>query len=60
MLTVKLRRAGKAAWTAELKSQILNLRSIAENCARQLRGWADSLQNRIFAGLRQPLNISEA
>lgn len=30
---------------ADLKSQISNLRSQAESCSRQLRAWADSLQN---------------
>lgn len=34
------------------KFQISNLKSIAENCARQLRGWADSLQNSDIAGQR--------
>jgi four helix bundle protein len=52
MLTVKLRRTRKAAWTADLKAQISDLQSIAENCARQLRGWADSLQNSDIAGQR--------
>jgi hypothetical protein len=35
-----------------LKSQISNLKSVAENCARQLRGWADSLQNSYITGQR--------
>ena len=52
MLTVKLRRANKSSWPADLKSQISNLKSIAENCARQLRGWADSLQNSEISGQR--------
>ena len=52
MLTVKLRRADKANWPADLKSQISNLISLAESCSRQLRGWADSLQNSDIKGQR--------
>jgi hypothetical protein len=35
-----------------LKSQISNLKSSAESCSRQLRGWADSLQNSEIKGQR--------
>lgn len=35
-----------------LKSQISNLKSIAESCSRQLRGWADHLQNSEIRGQR--------
>jgi four helix bundle protein len=52
MLTLKLRRAPKAGWPADLKSQISNLKLIAESCSRQLRGWADSLQNSEIKGQR--------
>lgn len=52
MLAVKSRRAEKVGWAADLKSQISDLKSIAENCARQLRGWADSLQNSDIRGQR--------
>jgi four helix bundle protein len=52
MLTLKLRRADKARWPADLKSQISNLKSLAESCSRQLRGWADSLQNSDIKGQR--------
>lgn len=34
------------------KSQISNLKSIAESCSRQLRGWADQLQNSEIKGQR--------
>lgn len=34
------------------KSQISNLKSIAESCSRQLRGWADHLQNSDIGGQR--------
>jgi len=52
MLTLKLRRATKANWPADLKSEISNLKSIAESCSRQIRGWADSLQNSDIKGQR--------
>ncbi len=52
MLCLKERRAAKAAWPANLKSQISNLKSLAESCSRQLRGWADSLQNSVIRGQR--------
>jgi four helix bundle protein len=52
MLKVKSRRAGKAGWTADLKSEISNLISLAESCSRQLRAWADSLQNSDIKGQR--------
>jgi hypothetical protein len=48
MLTLLLRRK----WAAHLKSEISNLKSSAENCSRQLRGWADSLQNSEIRGQR--------
>jgi four helix bundle protein len=35
-----------------LKSEISNLKSKAENISRQLRGWADSLQNSDIKGQR--------
>jgi four helix bundle protein len=34
------------------KSQISNLKSLAESCSRQLRAWADSLQNSDIKGPR--------
>jgi four helix bundle protein len=52
MLTLKLRRAEKSRWPADLKSQISNLKSLAESCSRQLRAWADSLQNSEIKGQR--------
>jgi four helix bundle protein len=48
MLTLLLRRK----WAADLKVETSNLRSVAENCSRQLRGWADSLQNSEIKGQR--------
>ncbi|QDV91378.1 hypothetical protein RAS2_24760 [Phycisphaerae bacterium RAS2] len=37
---------------SNLKSEISNLKSLAESCSRQLRGWADSLQNTEIKGQR--------
>lgn len=36
----------------DLKSQISNLKSLSEDVSRQLRGWADSLQNSEIKGQR--------
>jgi four helix bundle protein len=52
MLVLKERRAKKTGWPAGLKSQINDLKSIAESCSRQLRAWADSLQNSDIKGQR--------
>ena len=52
MLCLKERRARNANWPADVKSQIANLKSVAESCSRQLRGWADSLQNSNIKGQR--------
>lgn len=52
MLVLKERRATKSDWPLDLKSQISNLISLAESCSRQLRGWADSLQNSDIKGQR--------
>lgn len=36
----------------DFKSQISDLKSLAESCSRQIRGWADSLQNSDITGQR--------
>ncbi|WP_367870970.1 four helix bundle protein [Luteolibacter sp. Populi] len=36
----------------DFKSEISNLKSMAESCSRQLRGWAESLQNSDISGPR--------
>lgn len=37
---------------SDFKSQISNLKSVAESCSRQLRAWADALQNSEIEGQR--------
>ena len=44
----------------DFKSQISNLKSLAESCSRQLRGWADSLQNSEIKGPRHLNDKSRA
>ena len=46
LLTERMQRFG------HLKSEISNLKSLAESISRQLRGWADHLQNSPIAGQR--------
>jgi len=48
MLCLLERRPG----LRDFKSQISNLKSLAESCSRQLRAWADSLQNSEITGQR--------
>jgi four helix bundle protein len=45
---------------APLRSQISDLKSVAESCSRQLRAWADSLQNSDIAGPRHLNDQSRA
>ena len=42
----------RRAWMSDFKSQISDLKSLAESCSRQLRAWADSLQNSEIKGQR--------
>lgn len=42
------------------KSEILRLKATAESCSRQLRGWADSLQNSDIKGQRHLNDHSHA
>jgi len=49
---------GRRPALKDLKSQISNLKSQAESCSRQLRAWADSLQNSPIKGQRH-LNNAE-
>lgn len=45
---------------SDLKSQISDLKALAESCSRQLRAWADSLQNSDIAGPRHLNESSRA
>jgi len=47
-----LKVASRRPFLADFKSEIANLILLAESCSRQLRGWADSLQNSDIAGPR--------
>jgi four helix bundle protein len=47
-----LRFAERFDEAAYLKSEISNLISLAESCSRQIRAWADSLQNSDIKGQR--------
>ena len=44
--------SGRIDEAEHLKSEISNLKSLAENCSRQIRAWADSLQNSDIKGPR--------
>jgi len=47
-----LRLLSRRSELPNLRSQISDLISLAESCSRQLRAWADSLQNSDIAGPR--------
>ena len=56
MLTLKARRAKKAGWSEGVRSRVEHLISAAESCSRQLRGWADALQD---SEIRGPRHLNE-
>ena len=56
MLTLGSRRP----YLSNLKSEISNLVRLAESCSRQIRAWADSLQNSDIAGPRHLNDKSRA
>ena len=41
---------------AHLKSEISNLKSLSESCSRQIRAWADNLQN---TGIKGPRHLND-
>lgn len=45
---------------SNFKSQISNLQSLSESCSRQIRAWADSLQNSAIQGQRHLNDQSRA
>jgi four helix bundle protein len=45
---------------AHLKSRISELKSLAESCSRQIRGWASNLQNSDIKGQRHLTETSKA
>lgn len=47
------------AQAAHLKSEISNLKALAESCSRQIRAWADSLQNTDIKGQRHLTDTSK-
>jgi len=47
-----LRVASRRPYLAALKTRIASLIRLAESCSRQLRGWADSLENSDIKGQR--------
>lgn len=52
LFTGRLERLRRAPNAADLRSQISNLKSLAESCSRQVRAWADSLQSSDIRGQR--------
>jgi four helix bundle protein len=44
--------AERSPGAEHLRSQISNLKSLAESCSRQIRAWADNLQNSDIKGQR--------
>jgi four helix bundle protein len=53
-----LRFIDRAPQAGHLKSQISNLIALAETCSRQIRGWANSLQNSEIEGQRHLTDAS--
>lgn len=50
----------RRAWARQFEAEISQLRATALNCSRQLRGWADSLQNSEIKGQRHLNETSRA
>jgi len=52
VFTERMERINRAPNASDLKSQISDLKSLAESCGRQLRAWSDALQNSDISGQR--------
>jgi four helix bundle protein len=50
--------AQRRPWAKPFCNELSNLKSLAESCSRQLRGWADSLQNSEIKGPRHLDKVS--
>lgn len=50
----------RSAEASHLRSEISDLKSLAESCSRQIRGWADNLQNTDIKGQRHLNNSTRA
>jgi four helix bundle protein len=48
----------RSPWSGHLKSQISDLKLLAESCSKQLHGWAESLQNSEIKGQRHLNDIT--
>lgn len=57
LFTERMTHVHSASSAAQLRSEISDLKSLAESCSKQLRAWADSLQNSTIKGQRH-LNIT--
>ncbi len=57
MLCLKERRAKKANCSVDLTSEISNLKSVTISCSKQLRAWAEHLQN---SGIKGQRHLSES
>lgn len=60
LFSERMQRIQNAANAADLKSHISDLKLLAESCSRQLRSWADSLQNSAIKGQRHLNDASRA
>ncbi len=60
LFTERINHVQRATNAGDLKSQISNLKSMAESCSKQLSAWADSLQNTAIEGQRHLTKTSRA
>ena len=60
MLVLRERKAARNRWPADLRSEISDLKSLAESCSRQIRAWADQLQNSEIRGQRHLNDVTRS